>query len=183
MHYSVLVVLGRDDLGIEEDEPEGSVSVDEAVEEALKRYQDVEWDWYQIGGRWTGFFDGYEPNDDPELLETCDLCGGTGDRATFRNEPVGVQHESGCNGCLGAGKRVPWPTYWPRRAEDAIPAQTLTEEHVKKVFAVVVHGRWFPSGLWVPWADGPGAIQEQPMPPVGYLKAEGHTAVIVDCHN
>lgn len=45
------------------------------------------WDWYQIGGRWTGHFDGYDPMADPKNQEICWLCHGTGVRA----DPVGVK--------------------------------------------------------------------------------------------
>jgi hypothetical protein len=39
------------------------------------------WDWWQIGGRWKGAHaEGYDPYSDPEQVETCDICGGTGDR-------------------------------------------------------------------------------------------------------
>jgi hypothetical protein len=39
------------------------------------------WDWWQIGGRWTGTFaDGYNPSEDPNNIEVCSLCEGTGQR-------------------------------------------------------------------------------------------------------
>ena len=42
---------------------------------------DAKWDWFQIGGRWSGFFEPeYDPNDDPANTITCSLCSGTGDR-------------------------------------------------------------------------------------------------------
>jgi hypothetical protein len=36
------------------------------------------WDWYQIGGRWTGFIDptGYDPMDDPRNVHQCGHCQG-----------------------------------------------------------------------------------------------------------
>ena len=41
-----------------------------------------QWDWYSIGGRWTGLFDPkYKPEEDPQNMEVCDLCKGTGDRS------------------------------------------------------------------------------------------------------
>lgn len=37
------------------------------------------WDWWQVGGRWTGMMDPeYDPQTDPNNIEKCDLCGGTG---------------------------------------------------------------------------------------------------------
>ena len=38
------------------------------------------WDWYQVGGRFTGVYSGYNPNTDPANSATCDLCRGTGKR-------------------------------------------------------------------------------------------------------
>lgn len=39
------------------------------------------WDWYVIGGRWTGLFDNkYDPRKDPRNLKKCEFCNGTGDR-------------------------------------------------------------------------------------------------------
>jgi len=39
------------------------------------------WDWWQIGGRWKGIhIPDYDPNEDPDHEEVCNLCGGTGDR-------------------------------------------------------------------------------------------------------
>ena len=45
MHYPTLVVLDT--------KPE---NLESAVAEALYGYQDREWDWYQIGGRWAHTF-------------------------------------------------------------------------------------------------------------------------------
>lgn len=68
---------------------------------------DSKWDWYIIGGRYSGKFElGYDPEKDPANIETCDLCGGTG----IRNDSV-VQNKE-CNGCHGEGRRVKWPTLW-----------------------------------------------------------------------
>lgn len=38
------------------------------------------WDWWTVGGRWTGLFSDYDPTKDPANLEVCTLCCGTGDR-------------------------------------------------------------------------------------------------------
>jgi len=42
---------------------------------------DSKWDWWVIGGRWTGKLDDdYDPYTDPRNIVSCTLCGGTGDR-------------------------------------------------------------------------------------------------------
>ena len=56
MHYSNLVVIDKTD------------DVEKAVESAMGPSSDGGggfWDWYQIGGRWTGALDGYDPEKDP----------------------------------------------------------------------------------------------------------------------
>lgn len=69
------------------------------------------WDYWQIGGRWTGLLDGYDPDDDPELHETCPFCDGVGVRV-WREGP------RECNGCAGSGARRLWPSQWPLREGD-----------------------------------------------------------------
>lgn len=60
MHYSNLVIIEND------------YDVDSSVQRAMGKsaYDDPRsfWDWYQIGGRWTGVLDGdsYDPASDPQ---------------------------------------------------------------------------------------------------------------------
>jgi hypothetical protein len=80
------------------------------------------WDWYQIGGRWTGHLDGYNPETDPRNVEPCDICNGTGTRdwssVNWDESRSGTTLEAwiatcnGCNGCHGTGTRTTWPTQW-----------------------------------------------------------------------
>jgi hypothetical protein len=70
------------------------------------------WDWWQVGGRWTGLLSpGYDPEKDPANIETCRLCDGTGRRAD-------MVVENGCNGCQGTGRCVKWPTAWVKFSGD-----------------------------------------------------------------
>jgi len=66
------------------------------------------WDWYQIGGRFTGSLDGYDPYTDPINMEVCNLCAGTGVRpdGLERFGADWVKSCNGCNGCEGKGQRV-----------------------------------------------------------------------------
>ncbi len=70
------------------------------------------WDWYQIGGRWTGVFSDYEPSEDPANQEVCFLCLGTGTRTD------GMFGPGGCNGCAGEGQATKWPTQWAPHDSD-----------------------------------------------------------------
>lgn len=94
------------------------------------------WDWYQIGGRWRGaHIPGYNPDEDPELIETCDLCNGTGDRpgwVYYKNKERQFKDDwakecNGCNGCQGKGKTTSWPTGWPIHPKDIIPVSELPD--------------------------------------------------------
>jgi len=66
------------------------------------------WDWYVIGGRFTGWLSDYNPRDDPRNWEPCGICNGTGLR------PNGLQDfgqewvvaNNGCNGCQGKKRSV-----------------------------------------------------------------------------
>lgn len=100
------------------------------------------WDWYTVGGRWTGENSEYEPVTDPENYESCSMCGGTGKRRDVvvalaggplprfaqggldsllgkdRGAPWTTEKlqeyldETGCNGCGGKGRSQLWPTKW-----------------------------------------------------------------------
>lgn len=57
------------------------------------------WDFFKIGGRWSGVLDGYKPGEDIKNYSPCDLCDGTGKRKDM------VSLVRGCNGCNGTGMK------------------------------------------------------------------------------
>jgi hypothetical protein len=75
------------------------------------------WDWYSIGGRWSGEISGYDPYMDPQNYSCCTYCNGTGTRAdlepSWRAQCTLTQHPNkthpfpqigeGCNVCYGTG--------------------------------------------------------------------------------
>lgn len=98
--------------------------VDRQVDKILAPYsKSLEWDWYQIGGRWTGAHDKYDPESDPDNMEICDLCNGAGKRSDMDCSWCG-----GCNGCQGKGKRVVWPTQFKRHAGDIVPVSSIADD-------------------------------------------------------
>ena len=123
-----------------------NISIDKLVEAVMAPHketynEDTEestgfWDWYQIGGRWTGeHTPDYEPEDDPRNIEDCELCGGTGFRRDAIGDDARKQRPSyTCNSCgvfdqdtetwghgpHGAGKRSKWPTQWAAHKGDVI---------------------------------------------------------------
>lgn len=104
------------------------------------------WDWYSIGGRWTGNLSGYDPAADPANVETCWLCQGGG----MRDDELGRAYrattpEYTCNGCNGIGRKVKWPTQWERHPGDVLSALDFTSHMAdlpaeKMPYAVFTHG-------------------------------------------
>jgi hypothetical protein len=68
------------------------------------------WDWWVIGGRFTGLLSGYDPKQDPVNQEICTTCNGTGTRPGGLEEfgAKWLAWVKGCNGCLGTGHTTKW---------------------------------------------------------------------------
>jgi hypothetical protein len=184
MHYCNLVIVKRK--GRDVSEP---FDLEAAVAQAMGPHEDQGgfWDWYQIGGRWTGTFDGYDPDTDPNNILICDLCLGTGKRKD-------MDVANGCNGCSGTGKMVTWPTQWGLHPGDIIPVDHLTEDHLSKKFYRIVtpHG-CYQEERYEPWAEEKFAklsmptlkwlLEEFAGDEPQYEKGAEYIAVIVDNHD
>jgi hypothetical protein len=148
------------------------------------------WDWWTVGGRFTGRLDGYDPAADPANTETCSLCAGTGMRLVW---PSHVTEEwiadcSGCNGCRGAGKRVKHSSLWAPHRGDVAPASAVLSRPQLFVPAAVVtpDGAWHEEarlgwwGLELERVESPGDWRAI----VSTLLADHRDAavVLVDCH-
>jgi hypothetical protein len=103
---------------------------------------DGKWDWYQIGGRWTGLFDNYEADKDPVNSEPCWLCGATGKR-------IDMVVENGCNACHGTGTAVKHPSEWVRHDEDIQKAGEIKTwpEYIGKSPYIDSQGGWHDEGV------------------------------------
>ena len=187
MHYSNLVIIETTD------------DVEKAVEQAMGASEDQGgfWDWYQIGGRWTGVLDGYEPDEDPRNVEECFCCGGTG----FRNDAIGKQARERepsytCNGCgdikdgkwthgkHGPGKHTSWS--YAKHPGDIAPIDTLTEEAYGRFYRIVTpYARTFGGDEYMPWKETGECFKRREKPPLDWLKKEyeGHIVVVVDNHS
>ena len=140
------------------------------------------WDWWQIGGRWTGVWSGYDPCTDPANIETCDLCAGTG----YRNDEVAQKFRAkdptwSCNGCEGTGRSVKWPTQWQEHPGDIIPVSDL----LNKSESDVPHSLVIPDGFFAPdqsFCDDP--VDKEWCHKFRELLAahRDHFAVVVDYH-
>lgn len=102
---------------------------EESYDEATERSSGF-WDWYQIGGRWTGAHSpDYDPSTDPANIEQCEQCEGTGRRIDAIGKAARAKDpEYTCNGCQGKGTRTKWPTEWTRFNGDITPVEKITDQ-------------------------------------------------------
>lgn len=133
MHFSLLVVTNQ--------KPD-EVTITKLMAPFEEKEAGGEWDWYQVGGRWTGHLDGYEPDKDPANIEVCNLCNGTGKR----NDELGQRQRATdpnytCNGCSGKGNRIAWPTQWAPHSGNSLQVKSLSQPP-KPTHAVLKDGEW-----------------------------------------
>jgi hypothetical protein len=173
MHTSNLVIIDRPEEGITK------AAIETLVEEQMERGHNDWWDWYQIGGRWTGALDGYDPTKDPANQEPCRFCNATGKRTD-------MVVANGCNACNGTGIAQKWPTEYGFREGDIVPLETLTQEtYVNQIHRVVCSYGDYASEEYVPWAPEGEKFPKRDLPPLEWLKKTypESLAVIVDSHN
>jgi hypothetical protein len=185
MHYSNLVIIAP---------PEnGDITpkfIEQAVESAMGPHEDSGgfWDWYQIGGRYTGILSGYDPSADPANHFPCMWCDGTGTTTSTvgANYPeylprVG-QH---CIQCNGTGSMKHFPTSWAPHAGDAMPLVQVTPEQYAKFYRIITPCGVWPRERYIPWAPGAQLFQPVEIPPLDWLKHEypQHIVVVVDNHS
>lgn len=145
------------------------------------------WDWWVIGGRWSGLFDkDYDPSNDPDNIETCFLCNGTGTRpdGVLQFGQQWADAMNGCNGCKGTGKAVKWPSNWKQFDGDIKPLAQVSNDTIP--FAILTpDGKWFEKGKMGWWGMvSDEKAEEDWAKTVANVRAEygGTIAVVVDCH-
>lgn len=129
--------------------PPGS-EIDDAVAAAMEPYRvnedqqesDAEddadvWDFWTIGGRYTGALDGFDPLQDPENQETCPRCSGSG---------IGAAPGEECPRCRASGRVATSPQRWRRHPGDVqslhrvvhldLPATLVTPAGIHQAFTV-----------------------------------------------
>lgn len=143
----------------------------EAIAEILKPWDENDgdnengtWDFWSLGGRWTGVWSDYDPEKDPANHKTCYLCGGTG----LRNDAIAQEWrrenpEYTCNGCSSGprpGTALKWPTQWADRPDvDLISvAEFLVREGTQIPYALcMAPDIWMARSTWDGdnWNDHP----------------------------
>ena len=145
------------------------------------------WDWYQIGGRWNGSLKkGYEPENDPDNMETCNLCKGTGKR----DDSIGRQArednpEYTCNGCDGKGIKAKWPTEWADKGGNIEPVASIPDDFFP--YSILTpDGEWMQKGDMGWWGiskNDKGDGEWENICKETFKKySDGYLAVVVDCH-
>ncbi len=128
--------------------PADAAVTEDAVRAAMAPYDENEsddgwWDWWSIGGRWTGVWaDGYDAYEDPANKKPCLLCDSTG----MRNDPIGKRHRQDhpdytCNGCNGTGQALKHASEFVPVALDRRPVADIGE--LREPYTVVT-----PNGAW-----------------------------------
>jgi len=181
--------------------PEGQ-NIGEAVAAAMAPFDenvDYEtgfWDWYQIGGRYTGRHDAeYDPESDPANIEECKQCGGTG----FRSDNLGKDARKAnptytCNGCgtrdengvwghgpHGPGKSVKSPTSWARYDGDVMPVEKL--EDGLTCYTLIVGDTVFHQEKWTGEAWEKTGFDGAVLPKLKELGIADGVLVTVDYHS
>lgn len=202
MHFAVMVAVPADTTTEDLDDVVARILApfNESLEHDCPRTEANDWDeecetcarswcdWWQIGGRWTGFFDpSYQPEKDPANQETCIHCHGTGtrpDAAKFGEE--WMKQTGGCNGCAGTGRAVKWPTQWaPSPANRATQTRALARlDQLVEMKRSKDDGWMFPhkvvAGEVVMTSDATDDFDAKTLELVA--KGNGIDWVIVDCH-
>lgn len=145
------------------------------------------WDWWTIGGRWTGLLSGYKPDEDPRNFKTCWLCAGAGKRDDALGRAVRAQNpEYTCNGCNGTGRMLKFPTEFVQEGNIAPVSGILPLKPEQIPFAVLApDGSWYERGEMGWFASVSGGKSEDAWTAEVADLLEKHRAclaVVVDCH-
>jgi hypothetical protein len=124
---------------------------------------DFKWDWYAIGGRWNGYLNDYDPEQDPDNFETCICCGGSGNRSDMvevvvdpktgqenrKFKDAWAKQCNGCNGCHGTGKTLKYSSQWPQQDSNVMPvAEVLKKIKSKGGQKYIPFAILSPNGVW-----------------------------------
>jgi hypothetical protein len=141
--------------------------VNDLVDRVMSQNKSL-WDWYQVGGRWTGAHDKYQSYYDPLNQGICDQCKGTGTRKDMKLDSWKKQCR-GCNSCEGTGITVNYRTV-PHDADCLEVSKVVDDLNCSNL---IFHGR--------------NKIHNTEAVIVkDYLKSIGITdgyLITVDCHN
>lgn len=163
----------------------------------MHTYNDAgQWDWWQIGGRWSGTLTGYNPARDMSNEEKCFHCMGSGLRPKDLPKQYVVQTSDGditlrppgdipCHICHGVGWRMSWSTEWSPYGGDVQRIRDLDVDDEGKIpFAIVT-----PDRIW--HQDTNQFAKDGSKEKVAWLKTardilnknRSSFCAVVDCHS
>lgn len=155
-------------------------------DENLPGNQQAKWDWYQIGGRWSGALTpDYDPAQDPANVEVCPICHGSGQRDDeLGREARRDNPDYTCNGCDGKGRAVKWPTAWRQVDGNQRQIKDIDWTRVKPSFAVVKDGHWAEKGRMGMFGVVDGEADDWPQTFKALVASvlPEHWVTVVDCH-
>lgn len=167
------------------------------VEELLAPYDEADptatrpkWDWWVIGGRFSGALDNYDPTSNPDNFETCKYCeGGVVTAAIVKKFPAYARSlGKTCAQCSGSTKVLKFSSDWVKHDNDVMPATAVNLSTMRWLPGVLVT----PDGEWHQSADvGWFGSTSGEMEPVEWTAEfivewnkhkEGRMAYLVDFH-
>lgn len=175
------------------DSPDGDCEECHGTGEYSTTYnEDSHWDWFQVGGRWTGMWADYDPSTDPDNIEECATCNGTG----MRMDDLGIETRKKdptykCNGCGGTGKSVKFASHWKKCEGDVQPVENVVNMILSDREKYMPFGFVTPDGVWheegnMGWW---GIVRDKKESPAWYdeciellKKHMDCNIVVVDCH-
>jgi len=145
MHYYALIKLdSRDNVELQ---------IEQALEPFRETYdEDTEeftgfWDWWTIGGRWTGKIDGYDPTTDRRNMKVCWLCHGTGKRSDEIGNAARLRNpDYGCNGCEDTGIMLKYASDWVSHPGDIATRETIPDD--AKPYTLIANGTATHREVW-----------------------------------
>lgn len=114
------------------------------------------WDWWTIGGRWTGSLGTYRPEMDKANYVKCYMCNGTGSRpdgdysksntwARKGNDLYPVKPNArGCNVCYGSGMNLKWSSEF--KNVDNVMVVSQINPHFTPYSLITPDGEWHEKG-------------------------------------
>lgn len=185
-HFLTLVLVDKKD------------NIDETVERLLAPYDEnnewfkdgSRWDWWVIGGRFTGALTGYNPYTDPDNLHPCKWCEETGSITASIAEiyPAYAEHVGKkCFQCDGTGQQVRHRLKKYAGDTTLFAANIIARNIDPSPMAVVTpDGKWHEIArpLWWGMSEDSGKTTAEWLDEVDALlnKHPDHIVVVVDCH-
>lgn len=137
MHYLTYLIVPTEEIKNEE-----GLELEDQLHPFMAKTEGELWDWWQIGGRWSGHLSGYDPEKDPANIEVCSYCETPDHKRLFEGKLIN------CNGCNGTGKSTKWPTGWGVHEGDVQPVGILMEKDEPPHY-LIMPCAWLEFDSWI----------------------------------